>query len=114
VRAVVLAAACLTFAACGESETRPPDAATPAADAVVDVDMTNNRFEPRRAVAGLGESVRWINRDPVAHTVASQELRLSSEAIRPGESFTYRPRRAGSFRYFCTIHFGQTGRLEVR
>lgn len=112
-RAATLAAACLAFAACGDSATRPPSD-TPAASAVVDVDMRNNRFEPRRAVAGLGEAVRWTNRDAVAHTVASQELRLSSEAIRPGESFTYRPQRAGSFRYFCTIHFGQRGRLVVR
>lgn len=110
----MLAATCLAFAACGDSATPPPPATTPETGAVVTVDMTNNRFDPRRAVAGLGEAVRWTNRDAVAHTVASQELRLSSEAIGPGESFSYRPRRAGSFKYFCTIHFGQTGRLEVR
>jgi plastocyanin len=50
----------------------------------------------------------------VAHTVASADLKLSSEAIRGGESFSYRPRRRGRFDYYCTIHANQTGVLIVR
>jgi len=117
-RAAVLLAVCLSLAACGGSKsptaTDAPTATATPGSAVVPVDMTNNRFEPRRVVARLGQEVRWTNRDGVAHTVASQALRLSSEAIRPGETFTHRPRSTGSFKYFCTIHFGQTGRLVVR
>ena len=116
--AAMLLAVCLTLAACGGSSqpaaTGTPTATATRAGAVVPVVMTNNRFAPRRLVARLGQAVRWTNRDGVAHTVASQDLRLSSEAIGPGETFTHRPRSAGSFEYFCTIHFGQTGRLVVR
>jgi plastocyanin len=80
----------------------------------VRVTMRHNRFRPRRVVVRLGQTVRWTNRDSVAHTVASADLKLSSEAIRGGESFSYRPRRRGRFDYYCTIHANQTGVLIVR
>jgi plastocyanin len=76
--------------------------------------MRHNRFVPARVVVRLGETVRWTNRDATAHTVASQDLRLASDAIGPGATFAYRPRRRGRFRYFCTIHAGQNGVLVVR
>jgi plastocyanin len=106
----------LALAACGDSPPRAATATATAAPAaaVVRVDMKHNRFTPRRITVRLGETVRWTNRDRVAHTVASQEVKLSSDAIRGGETFSYRPRRAGRFNYFCTIHAGQTGVLNVR
>jgi plastocyanin len=110
------AAACAGVAACGSAAapaptTRPRATRPPA---VVAVTMRNIRFMPRRVVVRLGQTVRWTNDDDTAHTVASQSLRIASEAIRPGQTFTYRPRRRGSFFYFCTIHAGQTGRIVVR
>jgi plastocyanin len=113
-RATLLAALCLTAVGCGGAPK--PTAtltATPTA-AVVNADMRHNRFAPPRLVVRLGQTVRWTNGDAVAHTVASQDLHLSSEAIRAGGTFSYRPRRAGRFTYFCTIHAGQTGVLIVR
>src|SRR3954447_11453873 len=82
--------------------------------ATVGVTMRHNRFHPHQVVVRLGQTVRWTNRDSVAHTVASAKLRLSSEAIRAGRSSPPRPRRRARFAYYCTIHFGQTGVLVVR
>ena len=62
----------------------------------------------------VGQTIRWTNDDAVAHTVASSALRLASEGIRSGDTFTYRPARAGRFPYYCTIHAGQRGVLIVR
>jgi len=105
---------CSLLAACGGAADPPAKpAGARARPASVRVHMAHNRFLPHRITVHLGQTVRWTNSDAVAHTVASQTLRVSSEAIGPGKTFTYRPRRTGSFRYFCTIHFGQTGRLIV-
>jgi plastocyanin len=114
--ALACAGACAGVAACGSSAAPPAKrpAATPTAPAVAAVEMRHIRFLPHRIVVRLGETVRWTNDDPVAHTVASQSLRIASDAIRPGETFAYVARRRGSFAYFCTIHAGQTGRLVVR
>jgi plastocyanin len=102
---------CLAAAGCGGAANVAPDPPEP--PAVIDVDMRDNRFAPRRVVVRLGQKVVWTNRDAVAHTVASRDLRLSSEGIEGGGEFGYRPRRAGRFRYYCTIHAGQTGVLVV-
>ena len=76
--------------------------------------MKHNKFRPKRVVVRLGQTVRWTNHDQVAHTVAAQRPSIASEAIGPGATFTYRPRRRGTIRYFCTIHANQNGVLVVR
>ena len=76
--------------------------------------MKDIKFVPHRIVVKLGQRVRWTNEDSVAHTVASSSLRIASEAITQGKSFTYTPKRKGTFAYFCTIHAGQNGTLVVR
>jgi plastocyanin len=111
---VVLAALCLAVAGCGDHASPAPVAKRPATPAVVQVEMHGNRFRPHDITVRLGQTVRWTNGDAEPHTVASKSLKLASDAIRPGAAFTYKPARAGTFRYFCTIHFGQTGRLVVR
>lgn len=114
-RARLLLALCLVVAGCGDDAATKP-AATPVATTratVVEVDMRNNRFVPHRIVVHRGQTVRWHNSDRVAHTVASQDLHLASEAIVGGDTYTYRAGRTGSFDYFCTIHAGQTGVLVV-
>jgi plastocyanin len=112
-RALLLTALALLLAGCGSSppQERPAASGEPAPGRV---EMRHNRFTPARVVVAVGRTVRWTNRDAVAHTVASAALHLSSEAIRPGQAFTFRPRRAGRFAYYCTIHAGQTGVLVVR
>jgi plastocyanin len=113
-RALLLAALCLAAAGCGAAAAPPAKPAPSAPPAVVQVGMHHNRFGPHRIVVRLGQSIRWTNHDAVAHTVASQQLRLASEAIPGGTTFTYRPRRRGHFAYYCTIHAGQTGVIVVK
>jgi plastocyanin len=110
-RVILLAALCLTTVGCGSAAQPTP--ASRATAAVVNADMSRNRFVPPRLALRLGQTVRWTNRDAVAHTVASQDLRLSSDAIRAHQTFAYRPRHIGRFTYYCTIHAGQTGVLIV-
>jgi plastocyanin len=109
---VLLLAVC--WAAGPSAEVAPGAAAKAKPRATARVMMRHNRFGPHRIVVHVGQTVRWANRDSVAHTVASADLHLSSDAIRAGKSFSYRPRRRGRFAYYCTIHAGQTGVLVVR
>jgi plastocyanin len=106
---------CLAVTACGSSaEKNAAATATPSRQpAVVQVSMRHNRFSPERITLRVGQTVRWTNHDTVAHTVASQSLRLASEGIEGGQAYTYRARRPGRFPYYCTIHAGQTGVLVI-
>jgi plastocyanin len=114
----VLAGTCAALAACGgSSKPAPQPAAAPTATkqaATVEATMRNIRFHPHRLVIHLGQTVRWTNDDQVVHTVASSQLKLASEGIGPGKTFSYTPTRRGTFAYFCTIHANQTGVLVVQ
>jgi plastocyanin len=110
-RVILVVAALLIAAGWGVADRV---AAAPASGASVPVAMRHNHFVPHRIVVRVGQTVRWTNRDSVTHTVASAALHLSSEGIPGGKSFSYRPRRRGTFAYYCTIHAGQTGVLVVR
>jgi plastocyanin len=118
VRTLAVLAGCAALAACGGSSSpSPKPAAAPTATKAartVAVTMRNIRFRPHRIVVHLGQTVRWTNDDQVDHTVASSALRLASEGIGPGKTFSYTPKRRGTFAYFCTIHAGQTGVLVVQ
>jgi plastocyanin len=111
-RPIACAALCLIAAGCGGSSPATPTP-TPTPD-VVPVAMRNIKFMPAHVVVHLGQTVRWTNDDQTTHTVASSVLRIASEGIPPGSTYTYRPRRRGRYPYFCTIHAGQTGVLIVR
>jgi plastocyanin len=75
--------------------------------------VDGNRFRPTRITISRGDRIRWMNRDNVAHTTTSKRG-LWDERLEPGERFSRRFRRAGTFDYRCTIHFGMDGRIVVR
>jgi plastocyanin len=72
--------------------------------------VDGNQFRPQRVTISRGTRVRWINRDNVSHTTTGSSW---DETLSPGERFSRRFRRAGTFRYQCTIHFGMTGTIVV-
>lgn len=75
--------------------------------------VDGNRFRPERVTISRGTRVRWVNRDNVTHTTTSDNG-LWDETLAPGERFSRRFRRAGTFDYGCTIHSGMDGRIVVR
>jgi plastocyanin len=72
--------------------------------------VDGNQFRPQRVTISRGTRVRWINRDNVTHTTTGSTW---DATLSPGERFSRRFRRAGTFRYECTIHFGMTGTIVV-
>jgi plastocyanin len=75
--------------------------------------VDGNAFRPRRITISRGDRVRWVNRASVTHTTTSNGG-LWNETLQPGERFSRRFRRAGTFGYRCTIHAGMTGTIVVR
>ena len=75
--------------------------------------VDGNTFRPGRITIARGDRVRWVNRASVTHTTTSNGG-LWNETLQPGERFSRRFRRAGTFGYMCTIHAGMTGTIVVR
>jgi plastocyanin len=122
-------AACLAlgFAGCGgddSSNSGPPPATqpvatstetTPAAANVVEVDMKDIKYVPASVTAKVGQTVRWTNSDPVAHTVTAKSgSDVDSGTIDPNDTFETKFTKAGKVDYVCAIHPNQTGTVTVR
>ena len=76
------------------------------------VRIIDNAFRPQNITVARGTVVRWVNRGTRTHTTTSNTSAWN-QTLSPGDTFRRRFRRAGTFRYHCTIHSGMTGRITV-
>jgi plastocyanin len=123
-------AAAGVIAGCGSSDDSTADkststpAAQPSATAaeptagaaksgVVDVSMKNIKFVPEHITVKLGQKIHWTNDDDVVHNVTDQAKSFASDNIDGGGTFDYKPTKAGTINYVCTIHPGQSGSITV-
>lgn len=78
-----------------------------------EVSIREFRFEPRALTVAAGDTIRWVNHDPVPHTATARDSTWDSGEIPAGAE-----RRtvvgAGDSDYFCIYHPTMTGSLDVR
>jgi plastocyanin len=70
-------------------------------------------FTPELLTVKVGDTIVWTNKDLFPHTVTSTEGGFDSQAIAPGESFTFKAAKKGEFSYTCTFHPTMKARLRV-
>jgi plastocyanin len=68
------------------------------------VKIINFAFKPRAITIAKGTRVRWTNAGSVNHTTTSNKGVWDSGVLAPGATFGRVFRRAGTFKYHCTIH----------
>ena len=108
-----LAAAVLLGSACSDSSG-------PDGDDVTTVTMNSSTFSPSDVTISVGESVRWVNGQAIAHTITPanpQQAGVWAAQNVPattGFAFQARMNTAGTFNYSCTLHAGMTGRVIVQ
>ena len=109
---VVLAAGC--GGENGEGSGAGSEPATASGGKVVRVDMKDILFVPEKVTARVGQSVRWINRDDVQHTVkATKGAGFESNTMSKGDSYSAKLTKTGTIDYVCTIHPSQRGTITV-
>jgi plastocyanin len=70
------------------------------------------QFEPQSLTARRGDTIVWVNRDLVPHTVTAAPA-FDSGAIAPNQKWSYVAREAGQFDYGCSFHPTMKGSLLV-
>lgn len=98
-------------AAPAAAEAPPPSG--PSAQAV-EVTIENDAFRPAEIAVHPGDTVRWVNRDRVPHTVAEKSGGWTSPLLQEGSTFERRFDSAGSTDYVCTVHPFMHGKVVVR
>ncbi|MBJ7602847.1 MAG: cupredoxin domain-containing protein [Candidatus Dormibacteraeota bacterium] len=138
----LVAAACLTLAACGGggggSASQPTDhahmsmsptvaptvAASPSASqapasaaAVVEEVNASNKggdFRPAGLTIKAGETVEWVNHSGNIHNVTFDDKSLgNSSTMSANETFSKKFDKPGSYHYVCTFHPGMEGTVTV-
>ncbi len=91
----------------------PPAGAAAAAD-TVEVRISGLRFRTERLVVAPGTLVRWVNQDPVGHTVTFGREKWDSPLLETGQPWEVVFDEEGEFAYHCTPHPFMTALVVVR
>jgi plastocyanin len=81
------------------------------------VSMKNLKFNPATVTVPAGATVKWTNDDGVGHDVTAATFKSGSPGgITGGASFSHTFKKAGTYKYVCTIHkaSGMTGTVVVK
>lgn len=75
-------------------------------------------FSPANVSVDMGDTITWYNNDGIRHTVTSgpgaPDGMFYSGFVAPGESFSFAPRVAGEYRYYCLIHPWMIGTISAQ
>ena len=81
----------------------------------VTVTLSNFAFSPASLNIKVGDTVTWINKDAVMHTVVSDTAGIfESGNLAQNATFSYTFTSAGTFKYHCSIHPSMTGTIIVK
>ena len=78
----------------------------------VTIDATS--YSPKTVTVAVGDTVVWVNKDLLVHTVTARDGRYDSRDIPAGGSWSYTPKATGLSAYACNYHTTMRGTLRVR
>jgi plastocyanin len=78
------------------------------------VKIDNFKFIPETLTVAPGTKVTWVNRDDMAHTVASRDKKFKSKAMDTDQSFSFTFTATGTYEYYCSVHPKMTGKIIVK
>ena len=122
-----LLATLVVTAACGGGEASNADATgSETSENVVTMSLLD--FSPETVKVAKGETVTWKNGSAIEHVLVQGTYEVDGNGLRTsqqddgtfslkvskkGQSVEHMYDEAGSFDYFCTIHKGMNGTVEV-
>lgn len=68
------------------------------------VNIQDFSFQPVALNVPIGATVAWTNKDEEPHTVFSNDDVFKSKALDTDETFSFKFMKAGTYKYFCSVH----------
>jgi plastocyanin len=80
-----------------------------------EVKIDNYSFSPTPLTVPVGTTVTWINHDDIPHTVVSDDnpRTFRSGGLDTDDKFAFTFTKAGTYKYFCSVHPRMTGFIVV-
>ena len=85
-----------------QSGTSPEPTAAPSPAAIVHAE--NFAYDPAELDIHVGDTVEFINDDPVGHTITADDTSFDSGNLDQHQTWTHTFTAAGTYTYFCTYH----------
>jgi plastocyanin len=108
----------LSFFSCKKMDECHPATVTPPPPVTTtteEIQLINTAFSPADKTISVGTKIKWVNKDPYAHTVTSSTNIFDSGNMNEGQVFEYTFNTAGVFEYYCKYHLpGMTGKITVQ
>ena len=76
--------------------------------------LTSTAYSPSPVTVPVGARITWTNNDTTTHDSTSVDRTFSTGSIAPGASASVTLQTAGHITYYCTIHPGMTGTIDVQ
>ncbi len=78
------------------------------------IHISNFAFVPAGLTVKQGDTVTWVNDDPVGHEIKSDSGGFDSATLSTGDTFSHTFSEApGDYAYHCAIHPSMTGKITV-
>lgn len=102
-------------AAEGETTSETFDLVTPSDPNVTQVTLNAASFSPANVTIDVGQTVRWVNGQPITHTITPDGHSEWNEVTvtNDGDTFEHTFDNTGAFDYLCTFHSGMVGTVTV-
>jgi plastocyanin len=112
-RAAAIAMIALGFALALRAQ--PQTAAKAAGESAhrYEVKISDFSFQPAVLKVPTGSVVIWTNEDEEPHTVVSTDNAFKSRALDTDETFSFTFEKAGTYKYFCSVHPRMVGIIQV-
>jgi plastocyanin len=78
------------------------------------VAMTGSTFSPASVTVRVGDTVTWVNQDPLDHDATATDGSWATPTFGQGGSGAVTFQATGTFPYYCTIHPDMTGTVAVQ
>lgn len=79
---------------------------------VIEIKIKDLDFTPRQVTAHVGDTVRWVNGDFVAHTATARSGAWDVQ-IAPNASKSLVFKATGTVDYYCKFHPQMTGKITI-
>lgn len=77
------------------------------------VTISNFAYSPEPITITKGQSIRFVNNDDVGHTVTAEDGSFDSKMLDKNKAWTHRFDKAGTYKYYCTVHPSMHGTINV-
>src|SRR5205814_136742 len=81
--------------------------------ATTTVKITDTAFSPKNVTVAFGDTVKWTNDGKVNHQLVANNGTFASAVLKPGDSYSFTFKAAGTFNYHDALHPSISGQVKV-